>query len=166
MKRLVALCLAMMLTGSAAAPIMTDTSWWLQDFQTCHPIQYVDGQPICKDFGDNRVVTRYPCRLTMRHYHKGLPQGRAYFYRIDGDANWDGKVDIQDLLDVLMNWGWTRIEGDWCNNADVAIGSPGDPYDDLIAYQGIGDGVVNVSDLLEVLADWGRESYGDCECPE
>ncbi|MHC4908638.1 MAG: dockerin type I domain-containing protein [Planctomycetota bacterium] len=49
-----------------------------------------------------------------------------------GDVNIDGVVDVQDLVEVILQWG-----------------SPGGPADVN------GDGIVDVQDLVEVILAWG-----------
>ena len=147
------------LTTSAMAP--QATSWWVTDYQRRHPVAYVDGVPICKDFGDNLVTKRYPCHMTMEYQAVNTPKGLSYLYRIDGDVNWDAKVDVLDLLEILNNWGWVAF-----NEEDCAVGWYNEENIDCCNQADVtNDGIVNVPDLLEVLRDWGRESYGDCSCP-
>lgn len=59
-----------------------------------------------------------------------------------GDANGTGAVDIDDLLMVVNNWGWTGVPGS--NDADIA------------PFESGGDGVVNIDDLLLIVNAWGR----------
>lgn len=57
-----------------------------------------------------------------------------------GDTNWNGSVDVEDLLNVLSSWGTTGEFGDG-DSADISNSD------------GLLD--VNVVDLLAVLANWG-----------
>jgi hypothetical protein len=52
---------------------------------------------------------------------------------VPGDVNGDGSVDVEDLIEIITNWG----------------PCPGCPADLT------GDGVVNVEDLVEVITNWG-----------
>ena len=52
-----------------------------------------------------------------------------------GDVNWDGLVNVYDLLGILNDWGGPLP---WCAIADVNC-----------------DGAVNVPDILAVIANWG-----------
>lgn len=56
--------------------------------------------------------------------------------RESGDADLDGNVNINDLLEVINNWG-VRV--------------PGSPPTDLD-----NDGITEIDDLLEVINHWGR----------
>ena len=55
---------------------------------------------------------------------------------IDGDANGDGVVDVQDLVDVITNWG-------------PCPPPPTDCVGDVFP-----DGVVGVQDLTMVILNW------------
>lgn len=60
-----------------------------------------------------------------------------------GDINGDGRVDVNDLLNVISHWGPCPPLPLACP-ADIApIGPPR------------GDGAVNVNDLLLVISHWG-----------
>ena len=48
------------------------------------------------------------------------------------DTNNDGEVDVQDLVQVILDWGTADPD------ADVT-----------------GDGIVDVQDLVQVILDWG-----------
>ena len=58
--------------------------------------------------------------------------GPASAIECPGDSNFDGQVDVIDLLNVLSTWGFPTTSTD---------------FD--------GDGIVAVNDLLIVLAFWG-----------
>ena len=59
------------------------------------------------------------------------------FPRCLGDASEDGLVDVQDMTQVILEWG----------------PCPGPP--DLCPSDLNGDFVVDVQDLVEVIANWG-----------
>ncbi|MHC5028240.1 MAG: hypothetical protein ACYTGR_15920 [Planctomycetota bacterium] len=50
----------------------------------------------------------------------------------DGDANGDGSVGVEDLVEVILAWGTNTPSADFNN-----------------------DGVVNVEDLVTVVVNWG-----------
>ena len=58
-----------------------------------------------------------------------------------GDTNGDGAVDVNDLNNVILDWG---TDGS-ANGGDITGPVPGSPP----------DGIVNVNDLNAVIVGWG-----------
>ena len=58
-----------------------------------------------------------------------------------GDTNGDGEVDVDDLNNVILDWG---SDGS-ANGGDLTGPRPGSPP----------DGIVNVNDLNAVIVGWG-----------
>ena len=78
----------------------------------------------------------WSCRLGLCGY-RPLQRTHGYLLKpaLSGDANLDGRVDINDLTIVLTNYGQTR--------------------DELEPRRFTGDGTVDINDLTIVLANFG-----------
>lgn len=87
--------------------------------------QFNSWQPLV-DTGSGRSVG-----LPMTMYGLGLGAPLC-----QSDVNGSGTTDIDDLLAVVNNWGWTGQPGG--NQADVN-----------------NDGIVNIDDMLSVINGWG-----------
>ena len=57
------------------------------------------------------------------------------------DVNLDGLVNIDDLVQVITNWGWTGAP-----SGVAPLGNPADVNH---------NGVVNIDDLVQVITHWG-----------
>jgi hypothetical protein len=72
------------------------------------------------------------------HLHTAHPAGGT---TCDGDTNGDGAVNVNDLNNVILDWG---TDGS-ANGGDITGATPGSPPDES----------VNVNDLNAVIVNWG-----------